>query len=118
MGDEVDIFVFGSNRAGIHGAGSARCAERLYGAKWGVGEGPTGRAYAIPTKDENIKTLPLYKIKRHVDKFIEYATDHPEFTFKVTRIGCGLAGYEDKDIGPLFAGAPPNCTLPKGWRKL
>ncbi len=112
------IFVFGSNLAGIHGAGAARFARQFYGAVNGVGRGPTGDAYAIPTKDLNIDTLPLDWIAFHVGEFINYAKDHPLLRFNVTRIGCGLAGYTDADIAPLFGDAPDNCLLPEGWRNL
>jgi hypothetical protein len=109
------IFVFGSNLAGRHGKGAALDAKELWGAEYGVGEGPTGRAYAIPTKDEKLKRRSLFQIGASVKKFIEYAKEHPEMTFFVTRIGCGLAGYKDDDIGPMFHGAPSNCELPPGW---
>ena len=111
------IFVFGSNLAGRHGKGAALDAKELWEAEYGVGEGPTGRAYAIPTKDEKLKRRTLFQIGASVKKFLEYAKAHPEHEFFVTRIGCGLAGYTDKDIGPLFQGAPPNCELPPGWGK-
>jgi hypothetical protein len=109
------IFVFGSNLAGRHGKGSALCAKQKWGAKYGVGVGPTGRAYAIPTKDRNLNVLPLKAIKRHVDDFIIYAHQHPEEEFQIVKIGCGLAGYKEQDIAPMFIGAPINCHLPKGW---
>lgn len=109
------IFVFGSNLAGRHGAGAARWAYQVYSAEYGVGVGPTGMAYAIPTKDYNILTMPLEDIKPYVDKFLAYAKEHPELEFKVTRIGCGLAGYTEADICPMFEGAPSNCHLPGGW---
>ena len=105
------IIVFGSNLAGIHGAGAARQAHQQFGAEWGVGEGPTGRCYALPTKDEKIHTLPLDKIQGHVLWFIGYAAEHPELEFLVTPIGCGLAGYSPKQIGPMFGLAPENCIL-------
>lgn len=111
------IFVFGSNLSGRHGAGAALFARQNHGAVYGVGVGRTGSAYAIPTKDHSIKTLPLNRIKPYVDEFIEYARKNPEFEFQVTRIGCGLAGYQDKDMAPMFAGAPENCHLPDGWRE-
>ncbi len=110
------IFVFGSNRAGRHGAGAALCARNVHGAIYGQGEGLQGSSYGIPTKDENIRTLPINEIAGHVRTFLIFATDHPELEFQVTRIGCGLAGYTDNEIAPLFAGAPVNCTLPTGWR--
>jgi hypothetical protein len=112
------IFVFGSNLAGRHGAGAALHAKQHYGAKYGVGEGRTGNSYGIPTKDEQLNTRSLEDIKVSVDRFIEYATKHHEDGFYVTRIGCGLAGYKDADIAPMFSGAPENCMLPKVWCEL
>jgi hypothetical protein len=112
----MSIFVFGSNKAGRHGKGAALCAMREHGAIYGKGEGHFGNSYAIPTKDQYIVTLPLDKIYDHVKKFIAYANAHPELTFSVTRIGCGLAGYKDHQIAPMFRDAPNNCQLPDGWR--
>lgn len=110
------IFVFGSNLSGIHGKGAALCAMRSHGAKLGVGIGRTGNSYAIPTKDERITTLPLSRIAKYVTEFLDYARAHPELEFEVTKIGCGLAGYCEHDIKPMFVGAPINCNLPDGWR--
>jgi hypothetical protein len=110
------IFVFGSNLKGIHGAGSAREACEHWGARWGVGEGRTGNAYAIPTKNESLRTLPLANINVSVKKFLKYAGEHPELQFIVVRIGCGLAGYKEEQIKPFFRDAPSNCHLPAGWR--
>lgn len=111
----TSIFVFGSNLAGRHGKGAALHARQMHGAVYGVGVGRTGNAYAIPTKDERIKTLPLERIEKYVADFLAYAKDHPEMTFRVTRIGCGLAGYMDHQIAPMFKGAPKNCVLPGEW---
>ena len=107
------IFVFGSNKSGIHGAGSALHAKRHYGAKYGIGVGRTGNSYAIPTKDANLQVLPLSEIEIYVKGFLIYATNHPELTFDVVPIGCGLAGYEAKDIAPMFRGHTSNVNLPK-----
>lgn len=112
-----NIFVFGSNLAGRHGKGAALHARQNYGAIYGVGEGMQGHSYAIPTKDHNLNTLPLHIIAICVNKFLEYARANPEAIFEVTRIGCGLAGYGDEDIAPMFKTAPLNCNLPEGWRK-
>lgn len=109
------IFVFGSNQAGIHGAGAARYAFKKLGAVWEQGEGLMGKSYALPTKDHNLQTLILEKIKEHVDKFIMFAWERTDLKFFVTRVGCGLAGLTDHDMGPLFLDAPPNCELPFGW---
>ncbi len=112
------VFVFGSNLAGRHGKGAALTAYRNHGAIYGQGVGMQGNSYAIPTKDEQLNTLPLHKIKQYVDTFIKFAVLNPEMKFEVTRIGCGLAGYEDHEIAPMFKAAPQNCILPVGWRVL
>lgn len=115
MSEPQPIFVFGSNLAGRHGKGAALCARRQHGAEYGVGVGRTGQAYAIPTKDTQLQTLSLSVIASYVADFLDYARNHPELTFNVTRIGCGLAGYSDHEIAPLFEGAPTNCILPGEW---
>ena len=109
------IFVFGSNLGGRHGKGAALCARREHGAIYGQGIGRQGNSYAIPTKDHNIQTLPLHRIGVYVAEFIEHAKNSPNDTFQVTKIGCGLAGYKERDIAPMFKGAPDNCVLPEGW---
>jgi len=109
------IFVFGSNLAGRHGKGAALFAHQYRGAKHGFGIGPTGNSYAIPTKDTKLRTLPIVSIAGYVKHFIQYAVLHPELDFEVTRIGCGLAGYTDAQMAPLFIGAPSNCHLPPEW---
>lgn len=110
------IFCFGSNLAGRHGKGAALFAKKHHGAIYGQGVGLQGNSYAIPTKDENLRTLPLDKIKGYVEDFIKFAEDSSEKTFQVTKIGCGLAGYRELDIIPMFVDAPSNCVLPDGWR--
>jgi len=79
--------------------------------------GLQGQSYGIPTKDHNIRTLPLTEVSKYVLEFIEFAEQHPEMTFEVTAIGTGLAGYKAADIAPMFVAAPENCVLPDGWRK-
>jgi hypothetical protein len=110
---EREIFVFGSNTAGIHGAGAARFAVKNHGAIYGQGFGLQGNSYAIPTKDDKIKTLPLDVIAKYVDEFIFYASYHFDWKFKVTAIGTGLAGYTAQQIAPMFRYAPINCVLPE-----
>lgn len=110
------IFVFGSNEAGIHGAGAARYAEQFKGAKYRYGVGLVGQSYAIPTKDMRIITLPIEKIASYVDEFIKIAEQRQDLEFQVTRIGCGLAGYEDSDTAPLFQLAPCNCFFDTAWK--
>ncbi len=110
-----EIFVFGSNLQGMHGGGAARTAVRKFGAVMGQGVGLQGQSYAIPTMQGGVDT-----IKPYVDQFIEFAKQHTEHTFLVTRIGCGIAGFKDTDIAPLFANAQslPNVVLPKSFVKL
>lgn len=112
------IFVFGSNLSGIHGGGAASAAHKLYGAKWGVAVGRTGHSYAIPTVRQHINgPIDLPTIDSYVQQFLHHSATHPEDSFFVTRIGCGLAGYKDRDIAPMFKDAPLNCSLPETWRK-
>lgn len=111
-----EVFVFGSNRKGHHGAGSAFAAFQNCGAKWGIGEGLRGNSYAIPTKDENIETLPLKDITIHVDRFLEFSDENKDMTFNIVAIGCGLAGYTPEQIAPMFKGAPENCILPPEFK--
>lgn len=110
-----EIFVFGSNLSGAHGAGAARTAVYKFGAINGKGSGLQGRSYGIPTKDRNIVTLSINKIEPHVNRFIKFAIKNPNKVFLVTEIGCGLAGYKPKEIAPLFKEAKDvnNIHLPK-----
>lgn len=112
---EGQIFVFGSNIEGRHIGGAARLAAERFGAIEGQGKGLQGRSYAIPTMD-----MTLQHIRHHVDGFIRFADEHPEMTFLVTRIGCGIAGFRDEDIAPLFARAYslPNVWLPASFWKV
>lgn len=107
------IFVFGSNLAGIHGKGAAQDAVHYWQARIGCGRGRTGNAYALPTKDVGLQPLPLSEIRKSVRKFLHYAEAHPELEFLVTAVGCGLAGYTIWKIAPLFQEAPKNCVLPE-----
>lgn len=110
------IFVFGSNLDGRHGGGAALAAFRYWGAEAGIGIGRRGASYAIPTKDELIETLPLGEISKRVADFLVFARSNADKFFFVTRIGCGLAGYADADIAPMFRGAPGNCSFAEEWR--
>ena len=109
------IFVFGSNEGGRHDGGAARIALERFGAVYGQGRGLQGQSYAIPTMDET-----LASIGRRVDEFIWFADAHPEMTFLVTRIGCGIAGFRDEQIAPFFAAAVglPNVYLPASFWKI
>lgn len=107
-----EIFVFGSNLQGMHAGGAARVAMNKFGAIWGQGVGIQGSSYAIPTMHGGIRHIQPY-----VDEFIIFADDHPELFFYVTRIGCGIAGFKDAEIAPLFHRAieSKNIALPKSF---
>lgn len=109
---ENEIFVFGSNLEGRHMGGAARIAYDKFGAIWGQGIGLQGKSYAIPTMHGPIST-----IKPYVDEFIEFAKMHPSYCFLLTRIGCGIAGFRDEEVAPLFIEAlnVQNIYLPKVW---
>ena len=109
---ENEVFVFGSNLSGSHGGGAALIAYRKFGAIWGQGVGLQGQSYGIPTMQGGVET-----IKPFVDEFIEFAKEHPELKFLVTRIGCGIAGFRDEEIAPLFKDAidVENVILPKSF---
>lgn len=95
-----EIFVFGSNLSGHHGGGTALLAMNKWGAIWGQGVGLQGQTYGIPTMQGGVETIRPY-----VDEFIQFANKHPEMTFLVTEIGCGIAGFTPQEIAPLFAKA-------------
>ena len=109
---ENEIFVFGSNLRGMHGGGAARIAYQHFGAIYGQGVGLQGQSYAIPTMQGGTETIRPY-----VDEFIQFAKQHPEMTFLVTRIGCGIAGFDAEDIAPLFVDAldVENIHLPQDF---
>jgi hypothetical protein len=112
------IFVFGSNDAGIHGAGAARYALEHKGARMGKSYGHIGDSFAIPTKNEILETLPLDRIQDYVRGFIAYANGHRKLRFQVTCIGCGLAGLKHEQIAPMFMDAPQNCLFDELWKPL
>ena len=105
-----EVFVFGSNLAGAHGGGAALLAYRKFGAIWGQGVGLQGQSYGIPTMQGGVETIRPY-----VDEFIQFAKEHTEYKFLVTRIGCGIAGFRDEEIAPLFMNAleVENIILPE-----
>lgn len=107
-----EVFVFGSNLAGRHMGGAARVAARSFGAVMGVGVGLQGQSYAIPTMHGGVETISPY-----VDQFIAFAKANPHLRFLVTRIGCGIAGFQDEEIAPLFKEAVlvKNIYLPKSF---
>jgi hypothetical protein len=111
-----EIWVFGSNLAGIHGAGAAKVAIDKFGAVWGEGLGLTGKCYAIPTKDANLFTRDLKLIEFDVSVFCSVTKAMPNTKWFVTRVGCGLAGFRDSQIAPMFKDAI-NCSFAEEWRE-
>lgn len=120
----ADVLVFGSNKQGIHGSGAAKTARDVFGAQIGVGSGRTGNAYGIPTKKtptHDIRQLPLAEIQESVWDFLDYANVTTDDRFLITRVGCGLAGYTDKEIAPMFTKdrndnpPPDNCYFDTIW---
>jgi len=107
-----EVFVFGSNLMGQHGGGAAFYAMRHFGAIWGQGVGLQGQSYGIPTMQGGVETIVPY-----VEEFIAFAATRPDLTFLVTRIGCGIAGFRDEEIAPLFKEAleAENIVLPKSF---
>ncbi|MBP1663660.1 MAG: hypothetical protein H6Q19_800 [Bacteroidetes bacterium] len=107
-----EVFVFGSNLDGLHYGGAARIAYEKFGAEWGQGTGFHGKSYAIPTMHGGVD-----QIRPYVDDFIAFAASHPHLTFLVTRVGCGIAGFTDEEIAPLFTQATGcnNIFLPKSF---
>lgn len=113
------VFVAGTNKRGVHGAGAALEALKFYGMPVGKYEGRTSeKSYGIPTKETpHGKGLPLAEISRYIEDFKKHARENPDTTFYVTAVGCGLAGYTAIDIGPMFSYAPANCILPREFRE-
>ena len=112
-------FVFGSNKAGRHGKGAALQAYKQFGAEYGIGQGLTGQCYALPTLDENLKQLSDDELSWHVASFLDTAEENPHLTFLLTKVGCGLAGYDEEYIKSVFREYhpewPANVIKPEGW---
>ena len=108
--DKNEVFVFGSNGDGMHGAGAAKTALEKFGAKWGQGEGLQGQSYAIDTMSGEVE---MYL---QIDRFKRFAFNHPELTFYVTEIGCGIAGYTPEQVGLAFVESPRNIVLPDSFK--
>lgn len=114
---EGEIFVFGSNLLGLHGGGAARQAFNMFGAVWGCGEGLTGQCYAFPTLDGRGNRREEVELIVSIKKLYECATENPHKTFLLTKVGCGIAGYQEEYIRGLFnkIEAPLNIFKPIEW---
>ena len=110
------VFVFGSNLAGNHLGGAAKVAVDKFGALDGWPRGAWGFSYAIPTLDEQFTRLPIKQIALDIAAFLTHAASEPGTKFFITRIGCGIAGFADSDIAPMFKSAPANCSFPLEWK--
>lgn len=119
-----EVFVFGSNRNGDHYGGAAHVAYERFGAQWGVGEGLTGRSYALPTLDESMSRVSPDDLEESFRKLIACAEAHPDLTFLLTKVGCGIAGWSVDEVGDAlwraakgyFAAEAPqlrNIVLPR-----
>ena len=110
------IFVAGTNLDGKHGAGSAKYARDHEGLRMGVGRGLDGNSYALPTVGHKFARMTLPQVAVEVGRFIEVARQYEFEQFKVTRVGCALAGFTDEQIAPLFVDAPANCLFDEAWK--
>lgn len=111
------IFVFGSNRSGIHGAGAAAFAHKKLGAEWGVGEGLTGFCYALPTKTETIDFMSADELLQHIKKFVGCAALRDDLVFNLSPVGCGLGGYDKDAVLKMFKqfDLPENILFDSRW---
>jgi hypothetical protein len=111
-----EIFVFGSNQGGRHAGGAARLAKDKFRAQEGVGEGLTGQSYAFPTLTASFERVSQASLEASRDRFFETARAHPDKIFLLTKVGCGIAGFAEEEIRPLFRDPPPNVVLPPDWQ--
>lgn len=106
-----EVFVFGSNAAGHHGGGAARAAQE-FGAVWGEGHGLHGQTYAIDTMSG------MAAFAADAAAFVSFAGQHPELTFLLTPVGCGIAGYTAEEVAPMFADVPENVVMPESFARI
>jgi hypothetical protein len=110
-----ETFVFGSNLAGQHAGGAARLAHARFGAEWGVGEGLTGRCYAFPTLGADMRKVTADALAASVRRLWACAEAHPDTMFLLTKVGCGIAGFDEATMAAMFAGGPANIIKPAAW---
>ena len=119
--EDNEVFVFGSNAAGVHGSGAALHARKYFGALIGIGEGLFGSSYAFPTLNAdsrgglNLRKRSDEELRTSVAEFFQVAINYPGMVFLLTKVGCGLAGYSEEYMKSLFVNSPPNIVKPKGW---
>ena len=112
---ENEVFVFGSNLNGNHTGGAAYLAVEKFGAEMGNAEGIQGQSYAIPTLDKNMERINLTDLEQSINRLYDYAEENPGKTFYMTKIGCGIAGYEVSDIATIVncRDIPANIIIPE-----
>lgn len=110
------IFVFGSNLAGIYDGGATMTALKYFGAVQGVGRGWMGQCFAIPVQDKQLHNLPLAQIAQYIEDFKIYTANHRQMTYFITAIGCGHAAFSPSEIAPLFTGISDNVILPQRFQ--
>lgn len=110
-----EIFIFGSNLAGEHAGGAAKIAHEKFGAEWGIGEGLSGQTYAYPTLERDYHKRGVRGLEAARDRLAATARALPEKTFLLTKVGCGIAGYDEDEIKALFSDMPSNIVKPLGW---
>lgn len=113
---ENEIFVFGSNLAGKHSAGAAFQAKKHFGAEIGVGEGLRGQSYAFPTLGRDFEKLSVGHLETSRRILYNTCEANPTMRFLLTKVGCGIAGYEEAEMKALFVEAPANLILPDDWK--
>ena len=113
--EDNEVIIFGSNLAGAHAGGAARQAHKDFGAEWGVFEGMIGKTYAFPTLDSDYNKLTVDQLESSRDRLYETANQNPDKTFLLTKVGCGIAGFEESEMRALFRYPPSNITLPEDW---
>ena len=112
------VFVFDSNLAGQHADDSAAFAVQYCSAELGVAEGPTGKSYAVPTKDEHRVHLPLTDVQWYIEQLLAYARTQRDLRFQVGRLGCNSGGLLDIQMAPLFKKTSDNLFVPGRWMAL
>ena len=117
------VFVFGSNLAGIHAGGAAKQAKEQFGAEEGIGEGLTGKCYAFPTLEGSFNyggfvQRPRRDLICSLAKFYATARALPDKQFLMTAVGTGIAGFPVEEMKSLFANPPENVILPEDWQPI
>lgn len=110
-----EIIVVGTNRMGSHLGGLARQAVDNFGLEWGVDEGLSGKCYAFPTLDLRMKKVSHLEFRQSAVRFLATTKALPEYTFYLTKIGTGIAGFSEDYVKEFFKECPDNVVKPEGW---